>query len=275
MADFRVWQVDQWGRSTENAKALYDGFGAPGAVALNTPANGSALSTSLSNSSDLASADRVIDDGATSAYSIVAAGDAGVGEYLYLSDFGFAIPSGATILGVEILVDVYSSSNDVRLETVQLALSANAATLSAENRATETRPADGTNIFGGSSDLFGEGSLTPATVNSSDFGVVLRSSIAAGEYGGQTISLSAVGIRITYSATVDDSEPLQFSYQAVDVLTTTVDDVRMSMMSVDVLETALAPLRLSFLQIDVIRSVTGDLPGASDKRRRLLFIHGD
>ena len=98
---------------------------------------------------------------------------------IYGYDYGFAIPVGAAITGVEVRITRYRRADgafDRTVKTKKATLMNGAATLGNDNKGTDTAdwaqdPATETITYGGSSDLWGAGAtLTRAFVNSSNFG---------------------------------------------------------------------------------------------------------
>ena len=94
--------------------------------------------------------------------------------FIRASNFGFNIPSGATIDGVEVRI-VYGASVPANypVEDLHLAWGVSAANLSVDNNATGLAGNDTTIDYGGVSDTWGS-SLTTGIINSSDFGMVVQ-----------------------------------------------------------------------------------------------------
>lgn len=96
--------------------------------------------------------------------------------YLRASNFGFNVPSSGTITGVELFVEVGASVTDYISSEVKLAFGGTP-TLSAGNKNTGTFFTSNVDLtFGADADLWGEStaSLTPAVINATDFGAVLK-----------------------------------------------------------------------------------------------------
>ncbi len=98
--------------------------------------------------------------------------------YLRASNFGFSIPSGATIDGIEIRYLRSMNSVTDSLETKRIRLVDDSGTVRSTDRAVAgqwpTSPA--LEAVGGAADLWGEsaGFWTPAKINDADFGVVIQ-----------------------------------------------------------------------------------------------------
>jgi hypothetical protein len=133
--------------------------------------------------------------------SITSSAGPWVFPYLRGSDFGFTIPASATILGIEAAIYYTSNAGSAYTEDeVRLAWGASAASLSTTNKASgglPTVPAEAT--YGGAADLWGElsSTLTPAVINSSDFGLVLKVARASGAFS-RTIAVDYFRLKVTY-----------------------------------------------------------------------------
>lgn len=96
--------------------------------------------------------------------------------YLRASNFGFNVPSGGTITGVELFIEVGATNTDYRDAEVRLIIDATP-TVGSTNKGNVAAMSTGVDLtYGGDGDLWGETTsvLTPAFVNSSDFGAVLK-----------------------------------------------------------------------------------------------------
>lgn len=96
--------------------------------------------------------------------------------YLRASNFGFNVPAGGTITGVELFIEVGGTNSDYRDAEVRLIVSA-APAVGLTNKGNIASMQTGVNLtYGGDGDLWGESTatLTPAFVNSADFGAVLK-----------------------------------------------------------------------------------------------------
>ena len=106
-------------------------------------------------------------DNARATVSINSTG--GISHYLKATNFGFAIPGGATILGILVELELRGSDSDVVEERVRIV---KGGVIGATERATgASLPllTDAVVSFGGDTDLWGE-TWTPADIIASGFG---------------------------------------------------------------------------------------------------------
>lgn len=124
-------------------------------------------------------------------------------HYVKATNFGFAIPGGATINGVTVSIERKAShltaGRNIKDSTVSLV---KGGTVSGNNKAatgTSWPTSDGVASYGGAADLWGL-TLTDADVNASTFGVVLSVAInkATGK-GFTTGSVDFISITIDYT----------------------------------------------------------------------------
>jgi len=116
----------------------------------------------------------------------------GTSQKLRASNFGFAIPSTATILGVTVEIENSAANNNRHFENnIQLL---KAGTESGTNRSTGAAitTSKAFSVYGSSSDLWGN-TLSPSDVNNSGFGVSFKISRSAS----QTTTTSVFRVRIT------------------------------------------------------------------------------
>ena len=114
------------------------------------------------------------------AYATVGVSSTVQSNYLKVTNFGFAVPSGATINGITVSIDRKSNgsgpSNYVKDTIVKLV---KGGTVSGDDKAdTVTRwpSTEATQTYGGAADLWGL-TLTDTDVNASTFGVVLSATL--------------------------------------------------------------------------------------------------
>lgn len=125
-------------------------------------------------------------------------------NYLKASNFGFSIPSGATILGIVVEIekdalDIFVNDNAVRIVKGGIVGTTDRSNASAwPNLASEYI------THGSSSDLWGT-TWTPADINSSGFGVALSATVGT---GGNNDEANVDSIRMTVHYSVD---PIHFS----------------------------------------------------------------
>lgn len=113
---------------------------------------------------------------------------------LQLTGFGFAIPGGATILGIAATVERKSNqSGQTTTSAVQL-LKAGVAAGSAKGPGSTWTTSDAAETWGTNSDLWGT-TWTPAEVNAADFGVQLKT-VDGG--GAATASVDVVTLTVYY-----------------------------------------------------------------------------
>jgi hypothetical protein len=188
---------------------------------------------------------------------------------LYVSNYGFNIPTGATILGIEVSVVAGSTWTANTLEnTVRLAMAASAGTLSTDNKASgAARTPLSAVTYGGAADLWGESTatLTPAVINSSNFGIVYRVNATATS---QTASVRRLGIRVTYSATEDGN--VRISHEYAEVLVQKTEPVRLTQTYAEVLTVKSEPVRATQVYAEVLRSVADSVA----RKRRMLILQG-
>jgi hypothetical protein len=133
--------------------------------------------------------------------SVTIAEGGGVSKYLYASTFGFAIPTGATIDGITVVVgartqsgsQVTASDSSVRLFIAGSPAGDNKA---AVGNYPITTPEDVT--YGGAADTWG---LTPTAeqINATGFGVGFSFTSTAGPQGG-SVDVDYITITVTYTA---------------------------------------------------------------------------
>lgn len=97
--------------------------------------------------------------------------DSEVSDYLEITKFGFAIPIGATIDGIEVSIERKGEDGGIKDDVVKLI---KGGVISGTNKATDFSwpVADEAAAYGGSADLWGL-AFTEADINSDDFGVAI------------------------------------------------------------------------------------------------------
>lgn len=120
--------------------------------------------------------------------------------YLKATNFGFSIPSGATINGITVTINRKASKNDsnyARDESLRLV---KGGTISGNNKASATHwPTSDTDaVYGGISDLWGL-ALSDSDVNASNFGVVLSANYYNPGKGTVTGYVDFISITVTYT----------------------------------------------------------------------------
>lgn len=115
---------------------------------------------------------------------------------LKMTGFGFAIPSTATILGFSVKVEGEGTDGTAANRSVELGLTKDGTTLSGTRAASQNlnQTTDTTLTFGSGASLFGT-TWTPAQVNATTFGVMLR---AANTNAGAR-NIDQVTVQVTYT----------------------------------------------------------------------------
>jgi hypothetical protein len=124
---------------------------------------------------------------------------------LKATNYGFSIPSGATVRGIQVDVErhkdseTYSRVKDMEILIVKS--DGSLGTSSKADTATNWPTSDSAKSYGGAADLWGE-VWGPADIDNSNFGVVVRVSFSwDGSYGGSptvTAYVDYVGITVYY-----------------------------------------------------------------------------
>jgi hypothetical protein len=129
---------------------------------------------------------------------------------LKITNFSFNIPTTATITGVTISVEGNGTDATAANRSVELGLTKDGTTLSGTRAASQNlnQTTDTTLTFGGSSSMFST-TLTPAEVNLSTFGVLLRA--ANTNAGARNIDQVKVQITYTNSFAIDGFDYFDFA----------------------------------------------------------------
>jgi len=136
-------------------------------------------------------------------------------EYLEGTNYGFSIPTNATIEGIQVTIRRKSSSsyggNSVNDVTVRLI---KGGSITGDNKATSTDwpTSFGTASYGSASDLWGT-TWTPDDINSSNFGAAL-SVVNQSSYGSRTATVDYMQITVTYTVPL----PIQMASFAANVV---------------------------------------------------------
>ena len=129
---------------------------------------------------------------------------------LLASNFGFSIPGGSTINGITVSVICHAASTSVEDFAVYLTTDTSAdAPSGCSNLASLTGigSTDQTNTYGGSTNLWGESSITVATVNSTGFGAgIMFHQVGGG--GTKLISVDSITMQVFYTAAAGGGQPL-------------------------------------------------------------------
>ncbi|MCP3698306.1 MAG: hypothetical protein GY920_07110 [Aliivibrio sp.] len=122
-------------------------------------------------------------------------------DYLKATNFGFSIDSGATITGIEVIIERKDAGGSITDSEIKILNGDGSAGVGSSNKSGGAAwpTSDASTTFGGSSDTWSE-TWTPAKINSSDFGVYIRCTSGAGFGESDTASVDHVQITVHYSA---------------------------------------------------------------------------
>ena len=146
---------------------------------------------------------RIVSD--NNSYASVYIDNEGQSDYLYASNFGFNIPTDATINGITVDIGRYASrSNAIHDETVQLY---NGSINLGNNKARSFRWSNSETMatYGGDSDTWGV-TLTPDDINNSNFGVRLA---VTSDRDKTTAYVDYIRLTVTYT---EAASQVQVSY---------------------------------------------------------------
>lgn len=105
-------------------------------------------------------------------------------HYLKATSFGFSIPTDATVDGIEVTIDRHCDFDSLQRYTldniVRLVISGSVSGDNKADTANKWPTTPTTKSYGGASDLWGLGSVSPSTLNASNFGVVLSADVYQG-----------------------------------------------------------------------------------------------
>tara|TARA_R110000824_G_scaffold9932_6_gene44111 strand:+ start:244 stop:810 length:567 start_codon:yes stop_codon:yes gene_type:complete len=120
-------------------------------------------------------------------------------NYLKATNFGFSIPAGATIDGVECLIEKKRATQEVEDERVRILNGDGSSGVGStdKSKAGDWGTVEATATYGGSSDVWGE-TWSVANINSSNFGVVLSCNQSAFS-GTATAYVDSVKITVHYT----------------------------------------------------------------------------
>ena len=120
-----------------------------------------------------------------------------ISHYLKATNFGFAIPGGATVAGILVEIEKKGTQNIYCICDFRVSIVKPDGTIGATNKASviDWPIADTYQSYGGSADKWGE-VWTPAGINDVDFGVVLVAKFSSGT---ETASVDHIRITIYYT----------------------------------------------------------------------------
>jgi hypothetical protein len=138
------------------------------------------------------------------AYATCTNGAAAIGRYLKSTNCGFAIPTGATIDGIEVSVERQAAdgfSADTEDYAVRIVKGGTIGTT--DKSVIGVWPAtDATQTYGGAADLWGL-TWTAADINASTFGFAISVEETQGKSDPSTAKIDHITITVTYTALVD------------------------------------------------------------------------
>ncbi len=155
------------------------------------PNLGATISAGYTNSSSILSC--------SSTYATVGGPQSSLGGRFYVTNFGFAIPSGATIAGVTAKIWHWDETGNGGMvdNIVQLV---KGGTVTGSNLASVSMWAAGSPeqfTYGGTGNLWG-GTFTPADINAYNFGLTFLAKNTDGVDGTATIGIRCVQLTVTY-----------------------------------------------------------------------------
>jgi len=125
----------------------------------------------------------------------------GTSHYLKATNFGFAIPAGATITGILAEIQKFPAGNNYDVKDSEVKIIKSDGTIGTTNRANTTTkwPAGlAYYSYGSSSDLWGE-NWTVADINDIDFGIAISAIVGAGGGGQQYARIDHIRITVYYT----------------------------------------------------------------------------
>ena len=153
--------------------------------------------------------------------------------YLYLTNLGFAIPTGATITGVEVVYERFYTTTSTRyIASGSMAIGTLSGTTfsyigSSQTLAAFPKNTKASATVGGSSSMWGAttSNLTPAIVNGTNFGIRInaKSDNSRSNSGTATAKIDYVTVRVYYtpaSTYMDDNSNIGFSVSGLTNATT-------------------------------------------------------
>ncbi|UAY52835.1 hypothetical protein [Ferruginibacter albus] len=164
----------------------------PGEGFSNTGADGSGIgSVSWSNPGNVISNDN--------SYATATVTSSSASHYLQATNYGFTIPTEATIKGITVTVGRFGSSSSSGIIDNSIKLIKAGSIVGSSLASTSTwSTSEAVATYGGATNLWGN-TLTPADINSSNFGVAL--SVKTNSSSNRTASVDYMTIAVTYSGT--------------------------------------------------------------------------
>ncbi|MEW6468558.1 MAG: T9SS type A sorting domain-containing protein [Bacteroidota bacterium] len=136
--------------------------------------------------------------GSDNRYAEVGVEDGESSRYLVARDFGFAIPAGSVIDGIEVTIERKGQDNKIEDRSVRLLKSG---ALAGNDYAVSGHwpDADGVRTYGGPSDIWGT-AWTPAEINASGFGVAIAIQKKSNGGGEKTAFIDHIQVKIIYTS---------------------------------------------------------------------------
>lgn len=167
------------------------------------PNSGTLTSSSISSTAGVSNLSEaaVSDDSYANAQQLGAGGPTPFN--LTLKSYGAAIPTGATIDGIEVSVErsltgIIDADNDVADDVSVRLLKAGVATGDDKATAGHWPAADAVKTYGGAADLWGT-TWTPAQINSTEFGVYFGWSVTSTSGTTLTSLVDAITVKVYYT----------------------------------------------------------------------------
>lgn len=150
--------------------------------------------------------------------------DGTTSNYLKCLNYGFSIPSGATVNGITVNVERKSSSTSNGGSQDAAMIIVKGGVLGSVNKATTTAYTKSkvSEAHGGGSDLWGQ-SWTSTDINSSSFGAAFAATKLSSSGSSQTVSVDVISITVTYST--DTTAPTVTSMSRANVSPTAAASV--------------------------------------------------
>lgn len=128
------------------------------------------------------------------------AGSSSTSQYLKGTNFGFSIPTGATIDGITVEIERYKSAGSGICVDNEIKIVKADGTIGTTNKASGTNWTTSESFFtyGGASDLWGE-TWTAADINDADFGIVIRITLTMSAESSVNADVDSVRITINYT----------------------------------------------------------------------------
>jgi hypothetical protein len=141
-------------------------------------------------------------DAISAAVASPASNGTNISQYLKLTNFGFSIPTGATVTGVQVTLNITSDASAGGLTGRQSGMIVKAGATAGTDKGSQTwDQTNSTNVMGSSSDLWGT-TLTPTDINSTGFGVAVSVYASYDNFGSLQLSTGIDSAQITVYYTV-------------------------------------------------------------------------